>query len=129
MGVRARRVKHDGHRVLFGRAADIEDWIAALENDEADVGTWRWEGEDGDDVDRAGGLLFSGGPRPTSRMLALTVSRNGMVRPVDDETRVHNGDKVTLLYTRQQADAVAERLSGYGWVRDDVPAPVEPSPA
>jgi len=129
VGVRARRVKHDGHQVLFGRATDIEDWVDSLEDGDATVGTWRWEGEDEDDADRAGGLLFSGGPRPTSRMLALTVARNGSVRPVDDQTRIQKGDRVTLLYTVQQTDAVAERLSGFGWVPDGAPAAVEMSEA
>jgi hypothetical protein len=58
-------------------------------------------------------------------MLALTVARNGSVRPVDDQTRIQKGDRVTLLFTAQQADAVSERLSGFGWVPDEVPAAVE----
>lgn len=121
-GVRARRVKYDGHQVLFGRATEIEDWIDALEDGEAVVGTWRWEGDEGDERDKAGGMLFSSGPRPTSRMLALTVSRGGMVTPVDDATQIGKGDRVTLLYPVGQEDSVAERLEGYGWVREEEPA-------
>ena len=118
-GVRARRVKHDGHHVLFGRAADIEQWADILDDGEAAVETWRWEGDSGEDADRAGGLLFSGGAKAAVRMLALAVERGGTVRPVDDRTRIATGDKVTVLYPTRQTDAVAERLGGYGWVREE----------
>ena len=118
-GVRARRVKHDGHHVLFGRAADIEEWADILDDGEAAVETWRWEGDSGEDADRAGGLLFSGGAKAAVRMLALAVERGGTVRPVDDRTRIATGDKVTVLYPTRQTDAVGERLGGYGWVLEE----------
>ncbi|NNM31874.1 MAG: hypothetical protein HKO53_02360, partial [Gemmatimonadetes bacterium] len=36
--------------------------------------------------------------------------------------QIGKGDRVTLLYPVGQEDSVAERLEGYGWVREEEPA-------
>jgi NhaP-type Na+/H+ or K+/H+ antiporter len=129
-GIRARRVLHAGHSVLFGRVIDIENWNHQLLHDSAVIGRWRFEeppeGQEEMDTpqeqDRAGGGLFSGRARAGALMLALTVSRTGITRPVSDRTRIERGDVVELIQLRDEQKAVAAHLRRAGWEPDGGPS-------
>ncbi len=49
-------------------------------------------------------------------MLAMVVSRQGNVRPVDQRTRIQAGDVVTVGYAVAQESAVSSHLEELGWV-------------
>ena len=99
-------------RILFGSAADVDQWASRLGRGEALVEPWS----------------FAGVPDPRSNptmpvpkdarviVLPLALARGNTIRPVDDRYEPKKGDVVTwLLFTRREEEARAW-LRARGWL-------------
>ncbi len=106
-GVTPAQVEERGFRILFGREADIENWIHRFIRG-ATVERWRLEGEDGAAVLDA-------------QILPLAYERNGKARPVDERTTFEPGDVLCLALAGGEEDRA--RLRRGGWM------PADPAPA
>jgi len=99
-------------RIMFGSAADVDQWASRLGRGEALVEPWS----------------FAGVPDPRSNptmpvpkearavVLPLALARGNTIRPVDDRYEPKKGDVVTwLLFTRREEEARAW-LRARGWL-------------
>jgi len=127
VGIRGRRVKRSGHKVLFGRAVDLPSWIHHLDSGSATSGTWRFQGVDGAAQGRTGqepdGTSFFDGTDPEAQLVPLSLTRNGTTGPVGVGVVVEKGDVVSACYLTSQKAHVDALLQASGWEAVDVPEP------
>ncbi|HUF49342.1 MAG TPA: cation:proton antiporter [Longimicrobiales bacterium] len=92
-GVPVERLRAAGVRRLFGGETDIAYWSAELAAGRASLATYRYEGT----VDREGAGALQ--PEAASgRALYLVHQHRGRTVPVDDQTRLRNGDTLVVLH-------------------------------
>lgn len=117
LGIDEAAVHRFGGHVLFGEPQAIDRWRLRLEQGDATVETWRYEGEKPSSalVEQDLDLL----------VLPLAVRRGRSVFPVGEKADFQKGDLVTLAIARQGRDEVLRWLDGQGWS----PAQPEPVPA
>lgn len=111
-GARARRVKRDGHSVLFGIAIEMGQWNHQLHQGDAGIQRWRYVGIEEDGVVDIQARFSS-----TVRLLPLTIMRGGRTDPVDQDTVVRTGDEVVFLLMLAQDGDVESLLRVAGWER------------
>jgi NhaP-type Na+/H+ or K+/H+ antiporter len=111
LGINEEAVHRLGGHVLFGEPQVIDLWILRLEEGEATVETWLYEGARSSSklVDRDVDL----------RLLPLVVRRGRVVLPVDEELDFKNGDVLSLAIAREGRVEVLVWLSRQGWKQVD----------
>jgi len=115
-GARARRVRRDGHLVLFGRAIEMSQWNHMMDQADARVERWRFDGtgeESGDASEVTAGAELERG----SHLIPLTVTYNGKTDPVHEETEVRAGAELTMILTGDGPGKVDDLLRVAGWTR------------
>ncbi len=112
-GARARRVLRDGHRVLFGRAVEMGQWIHQLAQGSARVERWRFNGTEESPKDGEGetGAELERG----HHLIPLTVTHGGHTEPVHNGTEVRPGDILTMLIAGEAPGKVDDLLRTAGW--------------
>lgn len=113
--IREKRMREEGHAVLFGRPIEIHHAMHALQGG-GEITRWRFDGED---AAGATELIRGGGPSDP-RLLALVIERRRGVVPVDDSTVICVGDIVSLLLPPDPSGHARARLVGTGWTPLDV---------
>jgi NhaP-type Na+/H+ or K+/H+ antiporter len=113
LGVNAEAVHRLGGHVLFGRPRAIDLWTLRLEEGEAAVESWLYDGAD----PVSGTELMDG--NLGSRLLPLAVSRSRRVSPVDEELSFQKGDQVCLAVAREGRTEALEGLRQRGWLPAD----------
>lgn len=116
-------VAEAGAGLLFAGEADLELWSVRIRRGLARVEPWRLE-----DAAASEELLEEGRltlpPTERNALLPLTVERQGTVRPVDETSRISEGDKIFWLVYDERAGQSGAWLAERGWVRatpaDDV---------
>lgn len=114
LGIDEAAVHRIGGHVLFGEPQAIDRWRLRLEQGDATVELWRYDGEKPSStlVDRDLDLL----------VLPLAVRRGRSVLPVGEKLGFQKGDLVTLAIARQGRDEILSWLGGQAWA----PALAEP---
>lgn len=126
-GARARRVRRDGHHVLFGRAIEMSQWNHQLEQGSARVERWRYAGPPSEDAVEGGadpGAELERG----SHLIPLTIEVGGKVDVVHEETEVRPGAILTLLLAGDKPGRVDELLKVAGWSPVHPPRPEPKNP-
>ncbi|MCA9739404.1 MAG: cation:proton antiporter [Gemmatimonadota bacterium] len=119
-GARARRIRRDGHDILFGREIEMGQWNHYLEQGTAEIETWRYRGPSEDDEVEVAVLSGLGhGPH----LIPLTVVRGTRAELVDQETEVRVDDEVTFMVHHEADTDVENLLKVAGWERVDAPDP------
>jgi NhaP-type Na+/H+ or K+/H+ antiporter len=108
-------VHEAGATVLFGEAADLELWSVRIRRDAAHVELWRRE--DGKNSGNGEAISVQQNRELQNSLLALAISRNGTVVPLDDRTRVAPGDQVYWLVLAEKAADWQPWLEEQGWQR------------
>jgi hypothetical protein len=99
-------------RILFGSAADVDQWASRLGRGEALVERWIFTGV----PDARGNPTMPVPKDARSLVLPLALARGTTVRPVDDRYEPKKGDVVTwLVFARKDEDARGW-LRGRGWL-------------
>jgi NhaP-type Na+/H+ or K+/H+ antiporter len=123
LGVDEEAVHRFGGRVLFGEPQEVDLWTLRLEQGEATVERWLYDGENPSStlVDRDLDL----------RLLPLAVHRGRSALPVDEELALQQGDLLSLAVAREGHAEVVDWLRGRGWkLADDEAGGLSPaSPA
>jgi Trk K+ transport system NAD-binding subunit len=107
LGIDETDVHRFGGQVLFGEPQAVDRWRLRLEQGDARIETWRYDGEKpssglaGEDLD----LL----------VLPLAVRRGRSVLPAGEKLDFQKGDLVTLAVARQGREEVLRWLGGRGW--------------
>lgn len=108
-GISEQRVRTAGHRLLLGRAFDMERWNHDLLRGFAVPQRWRYVGESDQSLarpwldDRAGALI-------------LPLAHLGKdLRPVDDRTEPKPGESVVFAVLTRQQDRTSDFLRETGW--------------
>lgn len=102
-------------RVLFGSAADVDQWASRLGRGEALVETWNFAGV----PDPKANATMPIPKEARALVLPLAIARGATVRPIDDRYEPKKGDVATwLLFSRKEEDARAW-LRARGWMRED----------
>lgn len=107
--IREEQVARAGGSVLFGEPVDLEYWIHGFRQGRLDLGRWRYD-EPARDPD---GRILS--PRTEAGVLPLVRARAGRPEPVDDGTRVEEGDSVYFAWPYARGGRAGEWLSERGW--------------
>jgi Trk K+ transport system NAD-binding subunit len=107
LGIDEEAVHRVGGHVLFGEPQAVDRWRLRLEQGDAAVETWRYDGEKPSSglVDRDLDLL----------VLPLAVRRGRSVLPVDEELNFQKGDRLSLVVAREGRSEVLSGLTGKGW--------------
>jgi NhaP-type Na+/H+ or K+/H+ antiporter len=101
-------------RVLFGSAADVDQWASRLGRGEALVELWNFAGV----PDARANPTMPVPKEARANVMPIAIARGATVRPIDDRYEPKKGDVVTwLLFSRKEDDARAW-LRARGWVRD-----------
>lgn len=101
-------------RVLFGSAADVDQWASRLGRGEALVELWNFVGV----PDARANPTMPVAKEARANVLPLAIARGATVRPIDDRYEPKKGDVVTwLLFSRREDDARAW-LRARGWVHE-----------
>lgn len=109
--IRPAHVSEIRGRVLFGSAADVDQWASRLGRGEALVERWLFAGV----PDSKSNPTMPIPKEQRTAVLPITLARGTTVRPVDDRYEPKKGDVVTwTLATRREEDARAW-LRGRGW--------------
>jgi hypothetical protein len=104
-------------RVLFGSAADVDQWASRLGRGEATVETFAFSGV----PDLRSNPTMPVPKEARAFVLPVALARGTTVRPVDDRYEPKKGDVVTwLLFTRREEEA-RSWLRGRGWQETDAP--------
>jgi hypothetical protein len=107
LGIDESAVHRFGGHVLFGEPQAIDRWRLRLEQGDAKVETWRYDGE-----------------RPSPRLvhrdldllvLPLAVRRGRSALLVDERLDFQKGDLLSLLVAREGRSEVLKALAGQGW--------------
>ncbi len=120
-GARARRVKRDGHAVLFGTAIEMGQWNHQIHQGDTTCERWRYEG-----LDEEGEQGIQAKVSTATRLLPLTVRRGGRTEPIDHETEVRAGDEVTFLMVVDPNREAQNLLEVTGWERSSSSAEAAP---
>lgn len=103
-------------RILFGSAADVDQWASRLGRGEALVENWNFVGV----PDARANPTLPIAKEARANVLPLSIARGATVRPIDDRYEPKKGDVVTwLVFSRREEDA-RSWLRARGWVRDGV---------
>jgi NhaP-type Na+/H+ or K+/H+ antiporter len=109
LGIDEEAVHRLGGRVLFGRPRALDLWALRLEEEDAAVESWLYEGaapsSGGDLLDRDVG----------SRLLLLAVGRGRRVLLADEELKLQKGDLVHLAVSREGRAEALDWLRRHGW--------------
>lgn len=108
-GVGVEQVHSAGASLLFGRPANLQYWIRALETGEAELEQMRYSGEQSISLEEATSEPFE------EKILPLTLMRGGVVRPTGEDTRINPGDVVTFVCIRDECESELEMLRSDGW--------------
>jgi NhaP-type Na+/H+ or K+/H+ antiporter/Trk K+ transport system NAD-binding subunit len=107
LGINQEAVQRFGGHLLFGEPQEVDLWMLRLEQGEATVESWAYDGE-----------------KPTSqlvdrdldlRLLPLAVRRGRSALPVDEELSFQKGDLLVLAVAHEGRAEVLKLLSGRGW--------------
>jgi len=102
-------------RILFGSAADVDQWASRLGRGEALVETWNFAGV----PDPKANATMPIPKEARALVLPIAIARGATVRPIDDRYEPKKGDVTTwLLSSRKEEDARAW-LRARGWIRSD----------
>jgi NhaP-type Na+/H+ or K+/H+ antiporter len=103
-------------RVLFGSAAEVDQWASRLGRGEALVEQWNFAGV----PDPKANPTMPVAKEARTNVLPLAIARGATVRPIDDRYEPKKGDVATwLIFSRRDDDARAW-LRARGWVKDGV---------
>lgn len=115
-GVQPDQARDSGAAVLFGRPIDLDPWRHRIDHGIAAVHRWRYRGPDraiaepeidiGGSLDREASL--------GADWIPLAIERGGLTIPVDDRTRVRDGDIVFALAYGER-DALRVLMDAHGW--------------
>jgi NhaP-type Na+/H+ or K+/H+ antiporter len=99
-------------RVLFGSAADVDQWASRLGRGEAVVETWSFAGV----PDPKGNPTMPVPKEQRAMVLPVALARGATVRPVDDRYEPKKGDVVTWAIASRREDEARAWLRGRGWL-------------
>ncbi|HEX7181970.1 MAG TPA: cation:proton antiporter [Thermoanaerobaculia bacterium] len=107
LGINEEAVHRFGGRVLFGEPQAVDLWTLRLEQGEAAVESWFYDGAKTSSmlVDRDLDL----------RLLPLVIRRGRLVLPVDEELGFQNGDLLSLALAREGRPEALSWLGMQGW--------------
>ncbi|MCA9602318.1 MAG: sodium:proton antiporter [Polyangiales bacterium] len=111
-------VEHEGLRVAFGGAIDIELWNRRIEEGEAILAWWRCtSSRDADSIAHRGEL--------NAPHVVLVHRRGTTARPFSLGIHLRRGDEVAVLIDRHREAEVISRMHAAGWAKvgDSSPAP------
>jgi hypothetical protein len=112
--IKAAHISEIRGRVLFGSAADVDQWASRLGRNEALVEQWNFAGV----PDPKANPTMPVPKEARANVLPVAIARGTTIRPIDDRYEPKKGDVATwLLFSRRDEDARAW-LRARGWVKD-----------
>lgn len=107
LGINEEAVHRFGGRVLFGEPQAVDLWTLRLEQGEATVERWLYEGAKPSSKRAERDLAL--------RLLPLAVRRGRLVLPVDEELGFQKGDLLSLALAREGRAEALSWLEMQGW--------------
>ena len=126
-GARARRVRRDGHHILFGRAIEMAQWNHMLDQEGARIEQWRYLGAP-EDTDEAGNQTAGTELERGAHLIPLTITVNGKTDVVDEDTEVRRGAELTMVLAGEAPGRVDDLLVTAGWSRVEGSQKDDPGP-
>ncbi|MDF1543559.1 MAG: sodium:proton antiporter [bacterium] len=108
---------HDaGASHLFGRAQDINLWSLRIKRKLTRIETWRHTKKSEENEEGRPWMIES----IERTLFALVISRSGRAYPIDEETKLKQGDLVTFLLFEEEREKATAWFSGQGWVYERI---------
>lgn len=103
-----------GASLLFGQETDLENWSVRLRRGLAASERWLWRGGHPQPAGGQGGAVLRP-PELFGACLPLVLERAAAPAPIDDATRLREGDAVHWLIFGERRDQVENWLTQRGW--------------